>query len=275
MTAQDQGERASLLTEAREVAATAMEMIRLAGAEPQSWEHVATKSLGDYVTEHDVAVETRIREEFAKRTPHIPLLGEESGGGSHDRMWVVDPIDGTTNFARRYPIVGVSIALVEEMVPTVGVVGAPFLGHMWTGILGEGAHDDAGHALNVRGEGEGIVAALGFPFRKRERMKEFLPVFHEALMAFEDIRRPGTASLDLTFTAGGSNDGYFELGLGLWDIAAGSLLVREAGGIVTDWEGSSTDVFASGDIVAGSPRFHRAMMECIERARTSDHTAFR
>ncbi len=275
MTAQHEQERTSLLTHAREVASIAMDMIRKAGTEPQSWEHVTTKSLGDYVTEHDVAVEERIREEFAKRTPHIPLLGEESGGGNHDRMWVVDPIDGTTNFARRYPIVGVSIALVEAMQPTVGVVGAPFLGRVWTGIEGGGAYDDAGSALHVRGEGDGIVAALGFPFRRRERMTEFLPVFYEALMAFEDVRRPGTASLDLTFTAGGSNDGYFELGLGLWDIAAGSLLVREAGGIVTDWEGSASDVFTSGDIVAGSPRFHAAMMECIERARTSDHTVFR
>lgn len=105
------------------------------------------------------------------------------------------------------------------------------------------------------------VAATGFPFRRKENLGRYLPAFEAALRRFEDLRRAGAATLDLAYVAAGTWDGFFELGLALWDIAAGSLLVREAGGVVTDWAGDPAAVFSSGDIVAGSPAWHEAMLK--------------
>jgi myo-inositol-1(or 4)-monophosphatase len=110
--------------------------------------------------------------------------------------------------------------------------------------------------------GAGVVAT-GFPFRRKERLPRYLSVFEQALTRFEDLRRAGAASLDLAYVAAGVFDGFFELGLGIWDIAAGALLVREAGGVVTDWAGSGDAVFVSGDILAGTPAWHEAMLEII------------
>ena len=111
-------------------------------------------------------------------------------------------------------------------------------------------------------QGAGVVAT-GFPFRHKERLPRYLPVMTAALQRFEDLRRAGAASLDLAYVGAGAFDGYFELGLGLWDIAAGALLVREAGGVVTDWSGDPQAVFVSGDILAGTPSWHAAMLEIV------------
>ncbi len=221
------------------------------------------KSPGDYVTEVDRSAEQAAIRVLRAGAPDIAILAEESGGARNDRMWVIDPVDGTTNFVRGFPVVGVSIALVEEGRPVVGAVIAPLLGEGWSAAEGQGAFDHEGNRLAVsRHLGAGVVAT-GFPFRRKDRLPRYLPVMSAALQRFEDLRRAGAASLDLAYVAAGAFDGYFELGLGLWDIAAGALLVREAGGVVTDWAGDSEGLFVSGDILAGTPAWHETMLGIV------------
>ncbi len=221
------------------------------------------KSPGDYVTEVDRAAEQAAISVLREGAPDIAILAEESGGTRHDRMWVIDPVDGTTNFLRGFPVVGVSIALVEDGRPVVGAVNAPLLGEAWSAAEGQGASDREGRPLSVSTHAGAGVVATGFPFRRKDRLPGYLRVMTAALQRFEDLRRAGAASLDLAYVGAGVFDGYFELGLGLWDIAAGALIVREAGGVVTDWRGDPDAVFVSGDILAGTPSWHEVMREIV------------
>jgi myo-inositol-1(or 4)-monophosphatase len=224
---------------------------------------IRSKGPGDWVSAADTASERAVREALAEGAPDIPFFGEEGGGTRADVGWYCDPLDGTTNFVHRFPIVGLSIALVETGAPVVGVVDAPLLGETYAGRRGGGATRN-GERLSVstRPPAE-AVCATGFPFRAKDRLARFLPVMSGALHEFEDLRRAGAASLDLAFTASGTFDGYFELGLGPWDVAAGALLVTEAGGVVTDWAGDDRAWLASGDVVAGSPAVHHRLLELI------------
>jgi len=224
-----------------------------------------TKGLpGDWVTEADLASERAIKEYLADQTPEIAFLGEELGGRAGGLRWVVDPLDGTTNFVHGFFAVGVSVALVADERPVAGAIAAPFLGDCWHAADGLGAtweRPDGGWVpCVVSGRvPEHAVVATGFPFRHKERLPRYLAAMERALAVFEDLRRPGAACLDLAWTACGVFDGFFELGLAPWDVAAGGLLVREAGGAVTDWDGTSG--FLSGDILAGSPGVHEALLE--------------
>jgi len=225
------------------------------------------KGAGDYVTAADRAAEAAAIEVLRHRTPDIAVVAEEIGGARADRMWLLDPIDGTTNFLRRFPAVGVSVGLMEEGRPVAGAVAAPQLGEMWSAALDGGAVDRLGRRLSVSaGAGRGVVAT-GFPFRKPENLEQYRGVMTLALERFEDLRRPGAASLDLAYSAAGTWDGYFELGLSLWDISAGSLLVLEAGGVVTDWSGDRLAVYESGDILAGAPAWHERMLDIVRTAK--------
>ena len=225
------------------------------------------KGTGDYVTAVDRAAEVAAIEVLRAGAPDIPVLAEEAGGERTSRMWVLDPVDGTTNLIRGYPEVGVSVALVEDGRPVVGAVVAPLTGEAWSAAAGEGANTRDGTAVRVSSRGEGHVVATGFPFRRKEtNLGRYLDVMEHALWRFEDLRRPGAASLDLAYAAAGVWDGFFELGLALWDIAAGALLVTEAGGVVTDWRGDPAAVYATGDILAGSPAWHEAMLDVIGAA---------
>jgi len=221
------------------------------------------KSPGDYVTEVDRSAERAAIRLLREHAPDIPILAEEAGGSVAERMWVIDPIDGTTNFVRGYPVVGVSVALIEEGRPVVGAVSAPLLRSSWSAAEGLGATDHAGRRLAVSTHPGAGVVATGFPFRRKDRLPRYLEVFGRALTRFEDLRRAGAASLDLAYVGAGVFDGFFELGLGIWDIAAGALLVREAGGVVTDWKGDPCDVFVSGDVLAGTRAWHEAMLEIV------------
>jgi myo-inositol-1(or 4)-monophosphatase len=221
---------------------------------------------GDYVTEVDEASERAITAFFASETPDIPVKGEEGDRRPHpdygDRYWVVDPLDGTTNFMHGFPAVGVSVALVEDGRPVAGGVDAPFLGRTYAAAAGKGAWIEAGGertALEVSERPpERAVIGTGFPFRRKELLPRYLRVIGAALDRFEDLRRPGAASLDLAWVAAGVFDGFFELSLASWDVAAGGLLIQEAGGVVTDWSGGSG--WLSGDILAGPPAVHAELL---------------
>lgn len=228
------------------------------------------KGFGDYVTAVDRAAEDAILAVLRRETPDIPALAEETGGHTAETFWAVDPLDGTTNFLRGFPVVGVSVGLIHDGEPVAAAITAPFLHDGWCAARGAGAQDAAGRTLHVRDNrddgGRGVVAT-GFPFRKPRNRDRYLAVFQRALQEFEDLRRAGAASLDLAYSAQGAFDGFFELGLALWDIAAGVLLVREAGGIATDWEGDPHALFRSGNIVAGAPEWHARMLTLIAEAR--------
>jgi myo-inositol-1(or 4)-monophosphatase len=218
-----------------------------------------TKGAGDYVTEVDRASEHAIRGVLREATPDVPVVGEEAGGAGGDRWWVVDPLDGTTNFLHGFPAVAVSVALVSEDRPVVGAVHAPFLDETYLGARGLGARvvrrDGAGRPLAVSGRGpDRAVVGTGFPFRRKDLLPRYLATMEAALARFEDLRRPGAAALDLAWVAAGVFDGFFELALNPWDVAAGGLLIEEAGGVVSDWEGGPG--WLGGDILAGPPAVH-------------------
>ena len=251
----------NLAIAASEAAGRVITAARAGGRRPVA----EAKGPGDWVTEVDREAERAATSILRMATPEIPVLAEEAGGERAERFWVVDPLDGTTNFVLGFPMVGVSVALMEAGSPTVGVVTAPELGERWVARRGEGAHDRSGRRLEVRDRPAAGVTATGFPFRHPERRGRYLSAMTAALGEFEDLRRAGAASLDLAYCAAGVWSGHFELGLGLWDLAAGALLVREAGGIVTDWRGDPDAVFDSGDILAGAPAWHARMLALARR----------
>lgn len=223
-----------------------------------------SKGAGDYVTEIDRRSERVIADGLRRTAPAIPVVGEEAGGVEGRQWWVVDPLDGTTNFLHGFPAVAVSIALVEDGRPVLGVVHAPFLEQTYRAERGAGAtatdRDGATRPLSVsRRPVERAVVGTGFPFRRKDLLPRYLATMGRALERFEDLRRPGAAALDLAWVASGVFDGFFELSLGTWDVAAGALLVEEAGGVVSDWDGGPG--YLSGDILAGSPAVHEALLE--------------
>jgi len=224
-----------------------------------------SKGTGDYVTETDRRCERQIEVTLSEGAPGIPVVGEEAvaTGEPTDRYWLVDPIDGTTNFLHGFRAVGVSIALVVEGVPAVGVVHAPFLGETYWAEKGAGAYLESSGgrgrlAVSTRRPSEAVLAT-GFPFRRKELIPRHLEVVRRCLERFEDLRRPGAASLDLAWVAAGVFEGFFELNLSSWDVAAGALLVEEAGGRVSDWQGGPD--YMSGNILAASPAVHSALVE--------------
>jgi myo-inositol-1(or 4)-monophosphatase len=221
-----------------------------------------TKGVGDYVTASDRQSEAAILEVLARESPGVSVLAEERGGTRAKTMWAVDPLDGTTNFTRGFPVVAVSVGLLDGGVPVAGVVIAPFLGLEFAASRGHGAtlNGERLPALRAVDPAKAIVAT-GFPFRKKELMNRYRPVMEGALRRFEDLRRAGAAALDLAWTAAGTYDGYFELNLSTWDVAAGAALVLEVGGRVTDWSGGGTWVEAGSGIFAAAPAVHEVLLE--------------
>jgi myo-inositol-1(or 4)-monophosphatase len=226
--------------------------------------NVREKGPGDWVSDADTASEAAVQAVLHDAAPELAFFGEETGGERADVGWFVDPLDGTANFVHGFPMVGVSVALVADGVPVVGVVHAPMLGDVYAARQGGGAFCNGDPVRVSDRVPESAICATGFPFRaKRERLPEYFPVFERALLTFEDLRRAGAASMDLAWTAAGVFDGYFEQNLGTWDVAAGALLVREAGGVVTDWQGDDRAWLQSGDIVAAPPAVHERILDVI------------
>jgi myo-inositol-1(or 4)-monophosphatase len=223
------------------------------------------KSPGDWVSAADLASEETVRE-ILTRESGLPVYGEEAGGEESETGWLVDPLDGTANFLHGFDAVGVSVGLIVDGVPAVGVVHAPLLGRTFAAVRGRGATRD-GRPIRVsdRAPAQAIVAT-GFPFRHKDLLDRFEPALSAALHRFEDLRRVGAASLDLCWVAEGVFDGYFELRLGPWDVAAGALVVREAGGIVTDWSGDDRAWLRSGSILAGPAAVHRELRTIADSA---------
>jgi myo-inositol-1(or 4)-monophosphatase len=219
---------------------------------------VEFKGRRDLVTDADRASEARIIEGLARLTPGVPVLSEErpDPGVRAGALWVVDPLDGTTNFAHGHPIFAVSIALCEDGEPALGVVHAPALGDTWWAARGQGAwRDDVRVRASRETELSRALLATGFSYDRSELAEGALEVFARLLREAREIRRGGSAALDLAHVATGIFAGYWEAHLAPHDVAAGALLVREAGGTVTDYRGGEDWLFG-GSIIAAAPAIH-------------------
>jgi|SRR5690625_2908196 len=226
---------------------------------------IESKGPNDFVSEVDRLAEQEIIAILKKAFPQHSILGEESGDqGDGDYQWIIDPLDGTTNFLHGVPHFAVSVAMRHKGRLEVGVIYDPVRQELWTASRGGGAQLD-GRRIRVsqRQDLEGTLLGTGFPHRARQHTDAYLGMF-KALSAYAtDIRRPGAAALDLAYVAAGRFDGFWEIGLAPWDMAAGLLLIQEAGGVVGDFTGGPGH-FKSGNVVAGNPRIFSAMIREIQ-----------
>lgn len=204
--------------------------------------NIVEKGRMDYASEVDEMAEKEIVRELRKFDPGYAFLGEEGGAQGKSRFtWVIDPLDGTSNYLHGIPHFCVSIALVENGEPVHGVIFDPLRNELWTASRGSGATlNDKRIRIGERKDLEGAMLITGFPPRERSRLAPHLRCLEALLAEAEDVRRTGSAALDLAYVATGRADAYFEAGVKPWDIAAGVLLVREAGGKVCDFRGRAT-----------------------------------
>jgi myo-inositol-1(or 4)-monophosphatase len=222
--------------------------------------NVRQKGRADLVTEVDEAAERLITERIRAAFPHDRVVGEEfSSAQVHaGRRWYVDPVDGTTNFVHGHPFVCVSIAFCDDYGPAAAVVHAPVLGEVYHAVRGGGAFRN-GNAIRVStvAEPSGALLATGFPFKSgKGDLDAYMRLVAEAIRATHDVRRDGSAALDLAMVASGRVEGYFEIGLSPWDSAAGMLLVTEAGGRVSGWAGDTAPPLHTGRVLATNGRIH-------------------
>lgn len=231
--------------------------------------NIVEKQQMDFVSEVDKLAEAEIIKELRRAYPDHAILAEESGAtGKGPLTWVIDPLDGTHNYLRGIPHFSVSIALLEKGVPIHAVVFDPLRDELYTASKGDGAYlNDRRMRVSKRENLGGAMIATGFPFRQREHLVPQLDMTRAILGQAEDIRRSGSAALDLAYVAAGRYDGYFEIGLKPWDMAAGVLLVHEAGGRYCDFAGRD-GIPASGNIVAGNLNVAKAMVDAIGQQAT-------
>lgn len=227
---------------------------------------VQTKGQDDFVTSVDKDAEQTIVEIIRKSYPEHTIIGEECGlleGTDNDYQWIIDPLDGTTNFVKGIPHFCVSIALKVKGKADQAVVYDPIRGELFTASRGKGAQlNGVRIRVNQHKSLAGTVLATGFPFKQKQHINAYLEMFKALFTKTADMRRAGSAALDLAYVAAGRIDGFFEIGLKPWDTAAGELLVIEAGGLVTDFVGGHNHV-NSGNIVAGSPRLLKDILQDI------------
>jgi len=227
--------------------------------------NVFEKAKQDYVSEVDSLAEAEIIKELRRAHPQAAFLCEESGAmGQGRQTFVIDPLDGTSNFLRGWPHFCISIALVENGEPTDGVIYDPLRNELFTASRGAGAVlNDKKIRVADRRDLAGAMLITGFPPRERARLAPQLATVQALLGEAEDIRRTGSAALDLAYVACGRADGYFEAGVKPWDIAAGLLLVREAGGRVCDFRGRSERLLDGGQVVAGNLKLGEALQKAV------------
>ena len=232
---------------------------------------VEEKAKNDMVSRADREAEEVLRRAVLAAFPHDRFLGEETGvSGSDDAApaWIVDPLDGTANFIRGFPHWAVSVARTTGGLQgpiEVGVVWDPVKEDLFTSAAGAGAfRNGARLRMPARAGLDGAALATGFPFRQQAKIDLYLSVFREVFLGARSLRRAGSAALDLAYTAAGIFDGFFEFGLSPWDTAAGSLLIVEAGGVVTDFDGGGS-WRSRGNLLAGSPGVHAELLDLVRR----------
>ncbi len=249
-------------------AAAAVHRRHLGRVAVASW---TEKGVADFVTHVDREAEAEIVACIRNRFPDHAVLAEEAAGNTDapapdpdaEFLWIVDPLDGTTNFLHGYPMYAVSIAVAHRGRLLAGVVHGTATNEWWYASAGGGAFHD-GHPAHVS-RIDALPRALigtGFPFKVLERMDEYTTQFRQVLTSTAGVRRAGSAALDLCHVASGYFDGFWELSLAPWDVAAGALIVQEAGGRVSRLDGE-LDVAAHGSVVAGNPAIHGELMALL------------
>ncbi|HMX16448.1 MAG TPA: inositol monophosphatase family protein [Rhodocyclaceae bacterium] len=228
---------------------------------------VGVKQHSDFVTEVDKAAEAAIIEVLREAYPGHAILAEESGAsgpaGGSEHQWIIDPLDGTTNFIHGFPQYAVSIALAHRGVVTHGVVFDPGRNELFTASKGAGAYlNDKRLRVSRRNRLDEALIGTGFPYRMFDHAEAYIAIFRELTRRTAGLRRPGAASLDLAYVAAGRLDGFWEFGLSPWDMAAGTLLISEAGGLVGDLVGEPA-YLATGNIVAGNPKVFAQLLQVI------------
>jgi myo-inositol-1(or 4)-monophosphatase len=225
---------------------------------------VTKKSNADYVSEVDRAAERTIIQTIHESYPSHAILAEESGAqGESEYLWIIDPLDGTTNFLHGYQQYSVSIALQHNGVLTQAVIYDPTKNDLFTATRGSGAYlNDRRIRVSKRAELADSLIGTGFPYTNFTHLDAYMGILRDMMQKTAGLRRPGSAALDLAYTAAGRYDGFFETGLKPWDIAAGCLLLTEAGGLVSDLEGNDS-YLRSGHLCAGNPKIFGQMLQVI------------
>jgi myo-inositol-1(or 4)-monophosphatase len=228
---------------------------------------IRSKRKNDFVSEVDHAAEEAIIGVLREAYPTHGILAEESGAqdGDAEFVWVIDPLDGTTNFLHGFPQYCVSIGLLHKGVPNQAVVFDPNRNELFTASKGVGAYlNDRRIRVSKVDKLEDALMATGFPFREVGQIDDYMRMFRTMTTSCSGIRRPGAAALDLAWVAAGRVDGFWEIGLSPWDMAAGALLVREAGGLIGDLDGS--DKFLdNGRVVASNGKIFSAILQTLKQ----------
>lgn len=228
---------------------------------------VTSKSHNDFVTEVDGAAEEAIIDIILEAFPAHGILAEESGQArgnkASDFVWIIDPLDGTTNFIHGFPVYAVSIALAWKGQIQQAVVYDPSRNDLFYASRGKGAYlNDKRLRVSKRTRMLEALIGTGFPFRKGDNFQRYMKMFEEVMVQCAGLRRPGAASLDLCYVAAGYYDGFFETGLSPWDIAAGALIITEAGGLIGNFTGEA-DFLYQREVVAGTPRIYGQLVKTL------------
>jgi myo-inositol-1(or 4)-monophosphatase len=230
--------------------------------------NVERKAHNDFVSEVDRAAEAIIISTIRESYPQHSILAEESGeskpSGESEYLWIIDPLDGTTNFLHGFPQYCVSIALSVKGVVSHGVIFDPVRNDLFTASRGGGAFLNerrirVSKVVNLK---DGLIGT-GFPYKEFDKFDKYIAMFKEVTQKSAAVRRPGAAALDLAYVACGRYDGFWEMGLAPWDMAAGGLMVLEAGGLITNFDGEGDYVFA-GNVVAGTPKVFPSLLQIIQ-----------
>jgi myo-inositol-1(or 4)-monophosphatase len=260
----DQRQLAELAGEARQVAEEAG--LLLAAGLGSSSVQVEHKGLVDLVTDYDRRAEELIRDRLERRFPEIGILAEEKGGidrGTGDVRWIVDPLDGTTNFAHGHPLFAVSIGLEERGELVVGTVVVPVLETTYVAHRGgQTTRNNVPVRVSAESDLGAALLATGFPYDRRTAEENNTRELAAFVRRAQGVRRMGAAAIDLALVASGVYDGFWEPKLGPWDLAAGTVLVRQAGGLVTDYDGAPVDIHC-GWVVASNQAIHAQLLEVL------------
>jgi myo-inositol-1(or 4)-monophosphatase len=256
---------------------TAVKAARRAGAVINRAAHdldalaITTKRHNDFVTEVDRAAEEAVIDVLRRAYPDHAILAEESGesgaDGKSEYRWIIDPLDGTTNFIHGFPQYAVSIGLEHRGIVTQAVVYDPGRNELFTASRGRGAFlNDRRIRVSRRLHLKDALIGTGFPFRDLGHLDEYLRMFRAMTEQTAGVRRAGAAALDLAYVAAGRLDGFWEIGLAPWDMAAGSLLIIEAGGLISDYDGAEK-YLERGHVVCGGPKVFGHLLQLIQSHR--------
>ena len=231
-----------------------------------SAESISDKGVNQLVSFVDQSSELQLMEGLQRILPESVFIGEEHNANAilgDEPTWIIDPLDGTTNYLHGLPIFSISVALWYQGALELGYVYCPVLNEMYFGIRGQGAFKNGSNIqVSAVSESKNSLLATGFPYYEFSKTPQYLSLLNELMRGTHGLRRMGSAAIDLVYTAEGRFDGFYELGLAPWDVAAGALILLEAGGVVSDFE-SGDDYLFGQEIIAANPSIHRYLKDRI------------